>query len=93
MPRVFVMTSHARHRSEQRSIPRHVIALILDYGDSRDAGDVARKFGLSKSRLRALRKDHSARVSNQLDRFRKAYIVASEGRVITAAFAQQPLFH
>lgn len=93
MPNPFIVTQHARHRSEQRSIPHPVIGLILDYGDSLDAGDGARKFALSKSSLRALRRDYGALASNQLDHFRKAYVVASEGRVITAAFARRPLFH
>ena len=93
MPPAFFVTQHARHRSEQRSIPHPVIGLILDYGDSLDAGDGARKFALSKSSMRTLRQDYGIQASKQLDHFRKAYVVATKGRVITAAFAQHPLFH
>lgn len=85
-------TRHARHRAEQRAVPGPVIGLILDYGECRDAGEGARKFALSKASLRALRRDLGVRVPGDLERFRKAYVVALQGRIVTVAFSRRPLF-
>ncbi len=87
------MTRHARHRAEQRAVPGSVIGLILDYGDCRDAGEGARKFALSKASLRALRRDLGIHAPGNLERYRKAYVVAAGGHVVTVAFSQHPLFH
>ncbi len=87
------ITRHARHRAEQRVVPDPVIGLILDYGECLDAGEGARKFALSKTSLRTLRRDLGARAPANLERFRKAYVVAARGRIITVAFSRHPLFH
>lgn len=87
------ITHHARHRAEQRAVPSPVIRLILDYGECRDAGNGAWKFALSKASLRALRRDLGSRIPCHLEHFRKAYVVANKGRVITVAFSRRPLFH
>lgn len=87
------MSRHARHRAEQRIFPSPVIEMILEYGESLDAGEGAQKFALSKSSLRTLRKDLGARSLRALHRYRNAYVVASKGRVVTVAFSRRPLFH
>lgn len=87
-------TRHARERAQQRAVPAQVIGLILEYGECRDAGEGAQKFALSKSSLRALRRDlDSSRGRFNLDRLRTAFVVAAGGRVITVAFSKRPLFH
>lgn len=93
MSHAIQFTRHARHRAEQRAIPGAVIGLILDYGECCEAGEGARKFALSKASLRALRRDLGVQAPGNLERFRKAYVVAAEGRVVTVAFARRPLFH
>lgn len=93
MPYAPQFTRHARHRAEQRAISGSVIGLILDYGECRDAGEGGRKFVLSKASLRALRRDLGNRVPSNLARFRRAYVVAAQGRVVTVAFSRRPLFH
>lgn len=93
MDQIPQLTRHARHRAEQRKVPAPVIGLILDYGDCRDAGEGAQKFALSKKSLRTLRRELGDRLPGSLERFRKAYVVAAEGRVITVAFSRRPLFH
>lgn len=93
MDQVPRLTRHARHRAEQRLVPHPIISLILEYGECREARGGARKFALSKSSLSALRRDLGARASKGLDRYRKAYAVASEGRVITVVFSRRSLFH
>lgn len=87
------LTRHARHRAEQRAIPQPVIGLIMEYGECRDAGGGSKKFALSKSGMRELRRDLGPAAPKNLKRYRKAYVVAAEGNVITVAFTQRPLFH
>lgn len=87
------LTRHARHRAEQRAIPQPVIRLIMDYGECQDTGDGAKKFALSKSGMRDLRRDLGPEAPKNLKRYRKAYVVAAEGNIITVAFTQRPLFH
>ncbi|SFQ05150.1 hypothetical protein [Tranquillimonas alkanivorans] len=87
------LTQHARHRAAQRAVPQPVIGLILEYGESRHAGQGAQKFALSKASLRDLRRDLGARIPGNIDRYRSAYVVAAEGKVVTVAFASRPLFH
>lgn len=93
MDQTLQITRHARHRAEQRAVPGSIIGLILDYGECRDAGEGARKFALSKASLRSLRRDLGVRAPGKLERYRKAYVVAARGRVVTVAFSQNPLFH
>ncbi len=87
------LTRRARHLAEQRAVPGSVIGLILNYGESCDAGEGARKFALSKASLRALRRDLGGRATGNLAHFRKAYIVAAQDRIVTVAFSRRPLFH
>lgn len=81
------LTHHAANRAAQRSIPVEVIDLILTYGDSLDAGDGARKFALSGQGLREARRDQAIEARTRLDHFRRAYVVATGEKIITAAFA------
>jgi hypothetical protein len=87
------LTRHAADRAAQRSIPAEVIDLILTYGESRDAGDGARKYGLSRHGLREVRKDRATQACTKLDHFRHVYVVTNGEMIITAAFASKPIFH
>lgn len=87
------LTRHARHRAEQRAIPHPVIGLIVEYGESQDAGGGAQKYALSKSGMRDLRRDLGPAAPKNLERYRKAYVVTAEGKIVTVAFTQRPLFH
>lgn len=93
MLEAFQMTIHARNRSSERSISEDVIDLILGYGSSIDAGDGAQKFALTKRSLRAIRQDFGSEISAATERYRRVYVVAAAGRVITAAFSNHPLLH
>ena len=88
-----ILTQHAADRAAQRSIPVEVIDLILTYGESREAGDGARKYALSRRGLREVRKDRATEARTRLDHFRRAYVVATDEKIITAAFASKPIFH
>ena len=87
------ITRHAANRAAQRSIPVEVIDLILTYGDSRDAGDGTRKYALSSRGLREARHDRATEAGAKLNYFRRAYVVATDEKIITAAFASKPTFH
>lgn len=86
------LTSHAANRAAQRSIPVEMIDLILTYGDSRDAGDGTRKYALSRRGLREARQDRATEAGTKLNHFRRAYVVATDEKIITAAFASKPIF-
>tara|TARA_R110002051_G_scaffold237873_1_gene298699 strand:- start:20006 stop:20290 length:285 start_codon:yes stop_codon:yes gene_type:complete len=87
------LTTHAGQRAAERAVPIAVVKMILEYGESQNAHDGARKYALSKASLRNLRQDFGATFSNSMSKFRKAYVVSSNGAVITVAFAHHPLFH
>lgn len=87
------LSHHAVQRMAQRRISEADIALILDYGTSRDAGYGARKFGLCRRSLREIREDFDDISRRHLDRLRRAYVVATRDRIVTAAFANRPVFN
>lgn len=89
------MTRHAQERSTGRSVPPGIAELILSYGDSRDAGDGARKYGLSAESMTELRRDYGRELPKILEPYRRrgAYVVAAADRIITVAFAGKPLFN
>lgn len=87
------MTLHAKQRAAQRVIPDEIISLILEYGEARNAGDAAEKFALTRVSLRQIRRELGRGATPALSHYRKAYIVAARGRVITAAFAARHPFH
>lgn len=86
-------TIHALKRIQERCIPLPVVELIVSYGTSRNAGHGARKFGLDKSALTEIREDFGKTYSRKLERFRNAYVVSCDGKIITTAFANSPIFH
>lgn len=87
------LTSHARERIAQRGLSPDEVRLIRDYGESRNAGDGARKFALSRRSLRELREDFSQLSRRRLDLLRRVYVVATDEVIVTAAFANRPLFN
>lgn len=87
-------TRHARDRVTARAFPPLVAELILDYGESRDAGDSARTYALTRASMRTLRHRAGPTLVKALEpyRSRNAYVIAAAGRVITCAYAPKPLF-
>lgn len=86
-------TRHARDRSTARGIMPPVVELILTYGDSRNAGDGARKYALSGTSFRQIRRELGRDISRSLGKYRRVYVVASPDRIVTVAWRHQPLFH
>jgi hypothetical protein len=87
-------TRHARDRSTARAIPPMVAEIILEYGQSCDAGHGARKYALTRDSMRNLRRRAGPELTKALERYRtlNAYVVATAGQVITCAYAPKPLF-
>ncbi|AUN29640.1 hypothetical protein [Niveispirillum cyanobacteriorum] len=87
------ITRHARERTTARAIPPLIVEMIVEFGDSCDAGDGARKYALSKEGMRRLRRYAGHAVADEANRFRSrnAYVVAAHGRVVTAAFSSKPI--
>ena len=86
------ISRHARRRKDQRAIPEKIVALILDFGDSRPVRHDALTFWLSRESLRAIRHAFGRDMVRALNHFRRAYVVVASGVVVTAAFANQPRF-
>ena len=91
----YEFTRHAKERSSTRNIPEMVAEIIVEYGESRDAGDGALKYVLTKKSMSELRRRAGASIVNAIAfyRDRNAYVVASGGRIVTVAYASSPLFH
>lgn len=89
MKQAFVFTRHAHERSTARSIPPMIAELIIDFGQSRDAGDGARKYTLTKESMRELRRVAGRAIADAVGRYRNrnAYVVAASGRIITVAYS------
>jgi hypothetical protein len=90
----YPVTRHARDRSSSRLIPEMVAEIIIDFGESEDAGDGARKYVLTKESMRDLRRAAGRAIANAVSPYRRrhAYVVAAGGRVITVAYSSHPLF-
>ena len=90
-----ILSHHAHNRSTERQIPPGIAEMIIDYGASRNAGDGARKFALSRDSMAALRRDFGRQIAKGLEPYRQrgAYVVAEAEKIITVAFAGKPLFH
>lgn len=84
---------HAQGRIAQRGLSLNEVQLIWDYGESRQAGEGARKFALSRRSVRELREDFSNLSRRRLDLLRRAYVVATDDVVVTAAFANRPVYN
>lgn len=89
-----ILSHHAHNRSTERKIPAGIAEMIIEYGASRDAGDGARKFGLSGDSMLALRRDFGRELVKVVEPYRQrgAYVVAEAEKVITVAFAGKPVF-
>lgn len=85
-------TRHAHERSTGRGIPPMIAELIIEFGESLDAGDGARKYALTKKSMRDLRRFAGRAITNAVASYRNrnAYVVASANRIITVAYAPAP---
>jgi hypothetical protein len=91
----YAFTRHAKDRSGVRAIPEMIAEIIIEYGESRDAGDGARKYALTKESMSLLRRRAGRELANAISlyRNRNAYVVACGGRIITVAYSNHPLFN
>lgn len=91
----YAFTRHAKDRSGARAIPEMVAEIIIEYGKSRDAGDGARKYALTKESMSLLRRRAGRDLANTINlyRNRNAYVVACGDRIITVAYSNHQLFN
>ena len=87
MKQIYVVTRHARERSSARVIPPMIAEIIIEYGESTEAGDGARKYALTKRSMCELRHVAGRELAKAINpyRNRNAYVVANGGRIITIA--------
>jgi hypothetical protein len=91
MKQAYALTRHARERSAGRAIPPMIAEMIVDFGQSRDAGNGACKYALTRESMRELRRLAGREIVKALDpyRNRNAYVIAAGGTIITVAYASR----
>jgi hypothetical protein len=78
------LSSHARTRMRQRSIPEPVVSVIYDYGQPyHSAGALG--FRLDRATLELAEEHLPPTLAKRLARYRGAYIVVAEGEVVKTA--------
>lgn len=95
MRSAYDFTKHAAERSTHRVIPPMIAEIIIEYGESRDAGDGAVKYTLTKRSMSALRQTAGREIAKAIEayRTRNAYVVAAGSRIITVAYGNRPIIH
>ncbi len=91
----YQITQHAHERFTSRGIPPMIAELIMEFGHSREAGDGARKYALTKQSMRELRRVAGREIAKAVGSYRNrnAYVVSVGGRIITAAYASRAIFN
>lgn len=80
------MTRHGAVRSQQRSIPQHVIDLLIDFGAEAAAGRGCHRYFFTK-RTWALFSEHLGHPAKEFERFRSAYVVVGDdGQIVTVGW-------
>lgn len=79
------LTKHASERQQQRSIPKIMIDLIVEFGAVERAGTDARKYYFDKTSRRRVR-SYAVQLSPSIEGYLDYYVVVSDsGNVITVA--------
>jgi hypothetical protein len=79
------LTRHAACRGQQRSIPKAIVDLLIDFGDSASSGNGTQRYAFSKRSWRAAAA-YLGPGAKHYSRYRATYIVVSDGCVITAGW-------
>ena len=80
------LSSHAKRRAKDRSIPDWIVDALFDFGVSRDAGGGAVSYSFTKRSWRRFAA-YVGHLAHHVERYRSVYIVAaSDGEVITVAW-------
>lgn len=80
------LTRHGALRSQQRSIPRHVIDLLIDFGQEVPAGGGCHRYFFTKRTWNALSRHVDSRTKD-LERYRSAYVVVGDdGLIVTVGW-------
>lgn len=91
----YEFTHHAKERSTARDIPPLITDIIVEFGESRDAGDGAKKHTLTKQSMSEIRRAGGRELAKTIEfyRSRNAYVVVSGSKIITVAYAKRQLFN
>lgn len=80
------LTRHGAARSQQRSIPRHVIELLIDFGQEEQAGGGCHRYFFTKRAWHAF-SQHLGPRAKEFERYRTAYVVVSgDDQVVTVGW-------
>jgi hypothetical protein len=72
-------------RMQQRSIPKHVVEYILAYAEPTAAGGGAERYAFTRTSWQRLCAQLGSELRN-VERYRRAYVVAADGVVVTVAW-------
>lgn len=91
----YEFTRHAEKRSSERVISPMIAEIIIEYGDSKDVGDGARKYALTKRSMCELRRVAGRELAKAINfyRSRNAYVVVAGARIVTVAYSHTPIFN
>jgi hypothetical protein len=80
------LTQHGLIRSQQRSIPRDVIELLIDFGEEEAAGGGCYRYFFTRRAWHAMSRHCDMKV-RRFERYRNAYVVVcGDGLVVTVGW-------
>lgn len=80
------LTRHAATRSQQRSIPRHVIELLIDFGEEVRAGGGCHRYFFTKRAWEAFSRRLGSKAKD-FESYRSAYaVVSGDDQVVTVGW-------
>ena len=85
------LTGHAETRRQQRGIPYAIIDLLLKFGDSEWDKHDAEIIYFSKRSLSKIGATRATPGAN-VERYKRAYLILSHGRVVTCGHRTNHLF-
>ena len=81
-----LLTRHGARRSQQRSIPKHAIELLIDHGEEEPAGNGCHRYYFTKRTWHAFSRRVGTRAKD-FERYRTAYVVVGDdGYIVTVGW-------
>tara|TARA_R110002072_G_scaffold190881_3_gene347756 strand:- start:1034 stop:1498 length:465 start_codon:yes stop_codon:yes gene_type:complete len=76
-------SNHARRRTQQRGIPAEVVSLLLEFGDTENAGDGASIYSFRSKHIKdELIRESAMRGVKSVERYLHTYLVMSDDEII-----------
>jgi hypothetical protein len=86
-------TKHFDQRLQQRGLNEAVVMALLQYGAARRTRDGAESLFFSKAAMAEIRSDCGLSVFKQCEKLRNAYLIVSDGVLVTVARSYRKIAH